>query len=289
MAFARNVAARGRDAGTRPPRRARRWLPLMAAACWFGSLAASAAPAPPPEQPSYFAGNPATRRLAFRYRTGLRVLGPAEGRSGVWGIYQQTSSWYLDNEDRGYTVESIFSPEAGLFLEGDRLGDLAGWWPGRLHLAVSYSHHSNGVDGELSRSWNHVNLGLHLGDVRRDAWSGSLVGWIPFNVEAGNPDLAGHAGHGRLAAVWAPRRPWPWLGRAVVDAAAFWSPDSPRGGIVTRWEASLSFVPAWLGRPPFADGGAVFGFFVQWVSGRGESLIEYDREREAVRFGLRLW
>jgi len=247
----------------------------------------AAAPSPPPDQPSFFAGDPQTRRLAFRWRVGIRVLGPDRSRSGVWGLYRQDSFWYLDDEDRGYTVESVFSPEVGLFLEGGRLARVWWGWPERLHLSLSYSHHSNGVDGELSRSWNHANLGLHLGDAGRDVWSGSLAAWLPFNVEAGNPDLAAHAGHGRLAAAWAPRRPLPWLGRASVDVAAFWSPDSP-AGFVTRWEASLSFAPGWLERWPFAGGGASHGLFVQWVRGRGESLIDYAVHREAVRLGLRL-
>lgn len=263
---------------------------MLAAACVLllrGAGEGAAAPAPPPDQPSFFAGDPQTRRLAFRWRTGVRVLGPDRARSGVWGLYRQDSFWYLDDEDRGYTVESVFSPEVGLFLEGARLARVWGGWPERLNLAVSYSHHSNGVDGELSRSWNHADLGLHLGDAGRDVWSGSLAAWLPFNVEAGNPDLAAHAGHGRLTATWAPRRPLPLLGRASVDVAAFWSPESP-GGIVTRWEASLSFVPGWLVRWPFAEGGVTHGLFLQWVRGRGESLIDYAVPREAVRLGLRL-
>jgi len=80
-------------------------------------------------------------------------------------------------------VENNFEPEVQLFADGALLAKATDWWPQHLDLSLSYSHLSNGIDGALSRSWNHVNGGLYIGDPDQDSLSGSLIGWLPFNVE----------------------------------------------------------------------------------------------------------
>jgi len=252
----------------------------------------------PPGEPTYFAGNPSTRQLAFRYRVGARVLGWTQDGTGIYGLFSQSSFWYLDNEDRGYTVESNYAPEVQLFAAGALLHQSVAWWPDRIDLSLSYSHHSNGIDGALSRSWNHLNGGLYLGDPTRDAVSVAAIGWYPFNVEEHNPDLARYAGHGRIALDLRPSRPLRLLGRTQLYLASNFSFNSPGGGVLTNLEASLSFAPGWLARPPFPAPAvrrgdhqpkSDFGLFVQWVVGRGNSLIEYRRYQNTVRLGLRLW
>jgi hypothetical protein len=242
----------------------------------------------PPGEPTFFAGNPVTRHLAFRYRVGLRVLGwdfdNNDDRTGVHGLFSQSSFWFLDNEDRGYTVESNYEPEVMLFIDGDRLG---GFWPEPLDLGLSYSHHSNGIDADLSRSWNHLNLGFYLGDPASQEVSASLVAWFPFNQEVGNEDITEYAGHGKLTLYLNPRHPLPWLGRSELYLAANFSGDGD--SVFTNLETSLSFAPGWLGRPPFPGPEPGFAFFVQWFLGRGESLIQYAAYQNTVRFGLRLW
>jgi len=263
-------------------------LPLLVAVFAMTAAAPLQAAVPPtPGEPAFFAGNPATHRLAFRYRTGLRVLGPAAARTGVWGEFGQTSFWYLDDEARGYTVETIYAPAVTLFLEARHLRRHARWWPALLDLTLGYSHHSNGVDGPLSRSWNHVDFGLTYGAGRRRAWSAELLAWVPFNVESDNPDLAAHAGHGRLSLIWTPRRGPASRSRTEGRLSLIASPDA--SGFVTRVEASLSHTPGWLGRAPFAGPQPPYAFFVQWVKGTGESLIDYRRRQDTVRLGLRLW
>lgn len=248
--------------------------------------------------PTYFAGNPATRQLAFRYRVGARVLGWTPDGTGIYGLFRQSSFWHLDDQDRGYTVESNYAPEVLVFADGARLGQAVAWWPGRLGLSLSYSHHSNGIDGALSRSWNHFNGGLYLGDPTRDAISAAVTGWYPFNVESNNPDIASYAGHGCITLDLRPSRPLPILGRSQLYLASNFSFNSPGGGVLTNLETSLSFAPGWLGRSPFPTPAAgrgdnqpetAVGLFVQWVVGRGESLIAYRRYQNTVRFGLRLW
>jgi outer membrane phospholipase A len=252
----------------------------------------------PAHAPTYFAGDPSTRQLAFRYHVGLKTLGWTADKTGLYGLFSQSSFWYLDDEDRGYTVESNFAPEVQFYAAGTLLAGTVDWWPDRLDLGVSYSHHSNGIDGDLSRSWNHLNGGLYLGDPQRDSFSAAVVGWYPFNVEASNADIARYAGHGRIAVDLRPRQRLRFLGRTQLYLASHFSFDSPHGRVLTNLETALSFAPGWLTRPPFPRPRPVgdslrpeshFGFFVQWVVGRGESLITYRRYQNTVRFGLRLW
>lgn len=252
----------------------------------------------PPGEPSFFAGNPSTRQLAIRHRIGLKMLGWSSNPTGIYAMYSQSSFWYLDNEDRGYTVENNFEPEIQFFADGMFLARAADWWPGVLDFSLSYSHHSNGIDGLLSRSWNHLNGGLYIGVPSEDSLCVTLTGWYPFNVEAGNLDIASYAGHGRLALYYQPGQSVPVLGHTQIYLASTFSFDSPPGGMFTLLEASLAFAPHWLARPPFPQPTSQrgdhqpetqFGFFIQWVVGRGESLIQYQSYQNTLRIGLRLW
>lgn len=250
----------------------------------------------PPGEPTYFAGNPFTSQLAFRYRIGLRVLGWTGDRTGLYGLFSQSSFWFLDNEDRGYTVENDFEPEVQFFADGTLLAKAAGWWPRQLDFSLSYSHLSDWLDGPLSRSWNHINGGLYLGDPDVEPLSGSLIGWFPFNVESSNQDIASYAGHGKITVYFRPHKLLPVIGRTQLYLATHFSFDSSTGGFFTNLETSWSFAPRWLWHPPFPGPGkdghqpeSDFGFFVQWVIGRGESLIEYQQYQNTLRFGLVLW
>jgi outer membrane phospholipase A len=271
-------------------------LALLALCAWLWHSPAKATL--PPGKPMYFAGNPSTRQLAFRYRVGLKALGWTSDNTGIYGLFSQSSFWFLDNEDRGYTVENNFEPEVQFFADGTLLAKAADWWPRQLDFSLSYSHLSNGIDGTLSRSWNHFNGGLYLGDPTQDPLSASLIGWLPFNVEINNQDIASYAGSGRITVYVRPRNPLRVLGRTQVYLASNFTFDNPRGGFFTNLEMSLSFAPGWLARPPFPAPDSSkgshqpetdFGLFIQWVVGRGESLIEYRRHQNTVRFGLHLW
>ncbi len=115
------------------------------------------------------------------------------------------------------------------------------------------------------------------------------MAWAPFNIEAGNEDITAYAGHGRLSLAFAPRHELPLLGRAWLDVASHFSLAENRAGLFTNLEASIGFAPPWLRRPPFGQAPPRYGLFVQWVVGRGTSLIEYSRFQNTVRLGLRLF
>lgn len=243
----------------------------------------------PAEGPTFFAGNPSTRQLTFRYQVGLKALGWTEAATGVYGLFGQQSFWYLDNADRGYTVENNFAPEVMLLVDGAYLAGTVGWWPRNLHLGTSYSHHSNGIDGDLSRSWNHANLALFLGHPAQNQWSSTLKTWLPFNIEAGNEDIDRYMGHGMLALTWHPAQDEKGSGHTQISLATHFSFDHHSGGFFTNLETDLSFAPSWLGRAPFPAEDPRFAFFLQWFVGKGESLIEYRKHVNTVRLGLRLW
>jgi len=272
------------------------FLSFLALGAWRGPDSAQAYL--PPGEPTFLAGNPDTEQLAFRYRLGLKALGWTQDNTGLYGLFSQSSFWFLDNEDRGYTLENNFEPEVMFFADGTLLTSAADWWPDQLDFSLSYSHLSNGFNGALSRSWNHLNGALYLGAPSQDPLSCSLTCWYPFNVESSNPDIAGYAGHGRVALYVRPTNPLRILGRTQIYLASSFSFDSPEGTFFTNLETSLSFAPGWLSRPPFPGPDpdrdihqpeTKFGLFIQWVVGRGESMIEYQRYQNTVRLGLCLW
>jgi hypothetical protein len=68
-----------------PPTRIIVAIPLLilCIGLWYGPAKAFL----PPGKPTYFAGNPSTRQLAFRYRLGLKAVGWSSDNTG-WDLEQ---------------------------------------------------------------------------------------------------------------------------------------------------------------------------------------------------------
>jgi phospholipase A1 len=211
------------------------------------------------------------REIEAKYQLSLKARfgEPLPGSPlALWGGYTQSSRWQVYNGavSRPFR-ETNYEPELMLVWPLDRpLGGPLGSW--RLRTAMlSLNHQSNGRSLPLSRSWNRVIASVA---AERDGWAVELRPWLRIGEPAGsddNPDIEDHVGRAELVAMHL------WRDQVLTLQLR----HSLRGGARSRGSAQLEWA--------FPLAGVLHGF-VQWFSGYGESLIDYNHRANKVGVGI---
>lgn len=189
------------------------------------------------------------------------------GNNGdLWFGYTQSSRWQVYNGGLSRPFrETNHEPEAMFVWRTDAA--LAGW---RLRFAgLSLNHQSNGRSLPLSRSWNRVILPLA---AERGDWSVTLRPWwrIPESADHDdNPDISDFMGRGDLHIL----RRWGEQQFSVLLR------HSLRGGERSHGAVQLDYA--------FPIAGELRGH-LQWFSGYGESLIDYNHRSNYYGVGVSL-
>lgn len=189
------------------------------------------------------------------------------GNSGdLWFGYTQSSRWQIYNSDQSRPFrETNYEPE--LMFVWRTNYDLLGW-NGRL-VNLGINHQSNGRSLPLSRSWNRVMLSTSL---ERDNWTITLRPWWRVAEKADrddNPDIADYMGRADLHLV-----------RTSGDhQLSLLLRHSLRGGDRNRGALQLDYA--------FPIAGDLRGH-LQWFSGYGESMIDYNHRTNYIGVGLSL-
>lgn len=149
------------------------------------------------------------------------------------------------------------------------------WGPfgGNTAVVVGLEHQSNGQVQGLSRSWNRVYSSLIY---ERGRFVASIRPWyrIPEDAKENpddaegddNPDILDFMGHGEMSVSWRDSK-----NEYAVRLRG--NPDTGKGAISIGWTF-----------PFFAK----FRGFVQYFSGYGDSLIDYDHYQQRVGLGVAL-
>lgn len=184
--------------------------------------------------------------------------------SDLWVAYTQRSFWQADNGRASSPFrETNYTPEvmAVTPLDFNLLGLRARF------LNLGLVHQSNGQAGSLSRSWNRVyaQLGLERGDF-------SLLGrvWQRIGEPAAtddNPNITDYLGHGDLQFAYRPRN-----GHEYTLLTRY-NLRSGRGAAQAGWA--------------FPIVGKLKGY-VQFFSGYGQSLIDYNNHENTLGLGLQV-
>ncbi len=185
----------------------------------------------------------------------------------IFAAYTVRSFWQLYNSD----LSSIFretnhEPEAWLQVYPNY--ELFGFK--NIVTAFGINHQSNGQASNLSRSWNRIFLDFifHNGNL-----AFSIKPWIRIPEDSendDNPDITDYLGHGELG-----------IGYKYKDhTLTFMSRNNlesgfSKGAVVFGWSFPLF-------KYPFLKG------YVQYFSGYGESLIDYDRYVNKIGVGIML-
>ena len=167
-----------------------------------------------------------------------------------WDVYEFSSPFQ----------EIIFSPAIGLgrpvFNKNEQLAGLA---------ELRIEHKSNGRDSIYSRSWNNISLSYHT--RINNSILLSIKAWIPFAYKDDNPDLMNYIGYGELTLTHDIRRNW------VLDI------NLKKGN---NWDWKGSLRTRLLYRVSKSTNQHVM---LEWFTGYGESLLNFDQHRSMIRFG----
>ncbi|MCB2197841.1 phospholipase A [bacterium] len=242
------------------------------------------------EEPSYFAIGAGTRKngsvnsvltdpnnqAKFRLALRLPILPLNERSDGFYFSFSEEALWN-PFDGSAASLDNRYTPE---FIGWWGVGDGAGWEVPSLGL--SYTHQSNGLLGDNSRSWNRAMLRAAFGDHRRHPLLLTLSTWYPFAVDYRMPDLEEYVGQGTVLLLWQP-----------LLAGRGWGVDilglTLRSGVTvnrrlfTNLEATLLCDPGVFFDLPVRT---TPHLMLQYFVGRGESILRYKSDTHSIRIGL---
>ncbi|MDR2186524.1 MAG: phospholipase A [Azonexus sp.] len=212
--------------------------------------------------PVGFSSNEVKFQIGFKSKLGEDLIGD---NGDLWFGYTQSSRWQLYNADDSRPFrETDYEPEVMFLWRTDY--DFLGW-RGRF-VSLGVNHQSNGRSLPLSRSWNRV---MFAAAFERGDWTLTVRPWwrIPEGSSDDNPDITHY------------------LGRADVHLVRDWGKQqfslllrhNLRGGSGSRGAAQLDYA--------FPIAGQLRGH-LQWFSGYGESLVDYNHRGNYYGVGVSL-
>lgn len=204
-------------------------------------------------------------KLQFSFKS--KLAEDLFGSNGdLWFGYTQSSRWQVYNGGLSRPFrETDHEPEAMLVWRTDYR--LLGW-RGRL-LSAGLNHQSNGRSLPLSRSWNRL---MFAAAFERDDWTLTLRPWWRIredDEQDDNPDIADYLGRADLHLL---RR---WGGQQLSVLLR----HSLRSGANNHGAVQLDYA--------FPIAGDLRGH-LQWFSGYGESLVDYNHRSTYYGVGVSL-
>lgn len=183
----------------------------------------------------------------------------------VWSAYTVRSFWQLYNASSPFR-ETNHEPE--IWMQYEPEWHFYGWKT--TALAMGFAHQSNGQAANLSRSWNRI-----YGSVifEKDNLVFAVTPWyrIPEDEETDdNPDITDYLGHGEWNLAYKYNdHTFSLMGRNNIESGF------SRGSVEMGWSFPLASYPYLKG-------------YIQYFSGYGESLIDYDQYVNRIGMGLLL-
>ena len=187
--------------------------------------------------------------------------------SDLWFGYTQSSRWQVFNgaQSRPFR-ETDYEPELMLNFRTHR--ELPWGWDLRMS-GLSLTHVSNGRDVPQSRSWNRL-IG-QIG-IDRPGWTVVVRPWWRIHEDRSsddNPDIENYMGRGELLVT----RNWDGNEISALFRHSLRGGDRSHGAFELNWA--------------FPIHGELKGY-LQFFSGYGESLIDYNHSANYVGLGVSL-
>jgi len=210
--------------------------------------------------------NPTEAKFQVSFKVKLADFGeilPGTPPSALWVGYTQQSQWQVYNPHVSRPFrETNYEPEVMLAFFPDR--EVLGW---RWRLAAfGLNHQSNGRSEPLSRSWNRVFLLL---GVEQENFGLLIRPWLRIKEDYSkddNPDITAYLGYGDVTGVYR-------FENHTISLTARYNPAKGRGAVLAGWNFPLQR--------------RVRGY-LQWFSGYGESLIDYNVRQNTIGIGISL-
>jgi phospholipase A1/A2 len=212
-------------------------------------------------EPVHLDSTEAKFQISFK----TRLWTTDDRRWGAWVGYTQQNQWQVYNDDISRPFrETNYMPEA--FISYRPGIELPGGFQWRL-VNAGYNHQSNGRTDTLSRSWD--RLFVELGAEKENlALFAKFWYRLPESDDKDdNPDITDYYGHGELSALYR------WRGNSFT-ASVRGNVNTGKGAVQLGWMS-----------PPLLG---AFRGYVQFFSGYGESLIDYNWKQTTIGAGIAL-
>lgn len=185
----------------------------------------------------------------------------------IYAAYTNRSFWQLYNSDQSEPFrETNHEPEIWVqFTPKWEIYGFTNTWN-----SFGFNHQSNGRGGTLSRSWNRLFAWFTF---ERENLAFSFKPWIALvntSADGDNPDITDYLGHYEVSASYK----WEDHVFSIMSRNNLESGFS-KGAVELSWSFPL-------GQWPYLRG------YLQYFSGYGESLIDYDEYVNSVGIGLSL-
>jgi phospholipase A1/A2 len=199
-------------------------------------------------------------------------------RADLWFAYTQQSSWQAYNgaQSRPFR-DNNYEPE--LMTVFPLSTPMVWGWNARF-VNVALVHQSNGQADPLSRSWNRVYAQLGVDRKLGDGELGvSIRPWyrIPEHSGDDNPDIDHYLGYGDLQGTYR-FSGGTTLGMLLRNNLQI---GDNRGSVQVDFAWPLSRVKQPLGGQPLR-------FYVQFFTGFGETLLDYNHYQTSIGLGFML-
>jgi len=183
----------------------------------------------------------------------------------IFAAYTVKSFWQLFNSEVSSPFrETNYEPEIWLQVRPE--WEVLGFK--NTVSSIGFNHMSNGQSGTLSRSWNRVYAAFGF---ERGNFAFMLRPWARIEEEADNddnPDITDYYGHGDLWMAYKYKKhTFSLMMRNNIESGF------STGAVELGWSFPLLNYPFFKG-------------YIQYFSGYGESLIDYDRYVNRIGIGL---
>lgn len=221
-----------------------------------------------PYEPIYFLMGPESPAAKFQFS--LKVV-PfdqlLDSRIQPTVGYTQTSFWDLFGSSSPF-YDTSYKPSA--FIYFPNVFQSSNMW--KLDVQGGYQHESNGRGGSSSRSMNTVYIQptLYVGDPMR--WHVALTprAWFYILDLSDNPDISDYRGY------------------ANVELKGGWERYQLGAKLQVGDGAQHAGVQIDLSGPILHRYGFMPYFHIQYWNGYGETLLDYKKYTQSIRFGLGL-
>ncbi len=182
----------------------------------------------------------------------------------IYAAYTNRSFWQVYNSNSAPFRETNHEPEG--WLQFNTNWEFLGFTNPQNSLGIV--HQSNGRGGVLSRSWNRIYANFI---AERGNFAFSLKPWFRLSEDDDNddnPDITDYLGHYEIRAAYK------WKDH-VFSAMSRNNLESgfEKGAVELNWSFPL-------GKYPYLNG------YVQYFTGYGESLIDYDNYVNKIGIGI---
>jgi phospholipase A1/A2 len=202
--------------------------------------------------------------------------GPDGDHDSLWFGYTQQSYWQLFNGNFSRPFRTTDHEPEVVYIYPHHI-PLAGGWSYRLS-GLGVAHQSNGQSLPLSRSWNRVYL---MGAAEKKLSPTSSLAlqarvWQRLRESSSiddNPGIENYLGRAELSGSWQANQ-YNTLGVTVRHALR----REARGSTRLDWMMAPNSSPNYTG----------LRYHLQFFSGYGDSLLDYNRRRNVLSIGLSL-